>query len=97
MKPLASAFSSCANYIFPVGQNKSITSLRLVGWHGNMQHLLHLHRSGKAPMGSAMLEEVTALATQDTEFYKTIGVDVCHLVWKTCAVRRARHVLSGST
>lgn len=68
-------FSSCANYIFPAGKNKSITALGLVGWHGNMQHLLHLHRTGKAPVTGAWLEEVTTLAAQEAEFYKSIGVD----------------------
>ncbi len=68
-------FSSCANYIFPAGKNKSITALGLVGWHGNMQHLLHLHRTGKAPITGAILEEVTTLAAQEAEFYKTICVD----------------------
>lgn len=68
-------FSSCANYIFPAGKNKSITSLGLVGWHGNMQHLLHLHRTGKAPITGHWLEDVTTLAAQEKEFYQTIGVD----------------------
>lgn len=68
-------FSSCANYIFPAGKNKSITSLGIVGWHGNIQHLLHLHRTGKAPITGAFLEEVTTLTAQEAEFYKTIGVD----------------------
>nr|WP_295777962.1 hypothetical protein [Rhodoferax sp.] len=68
-------FSSCANYIFPAGKNKSITALGLVGWHGNMQHLLHLHRTGKAPLTGTWLEEVTSLAAQESEFYKAIGVD----------------------
>lgn len=68
-------FSSCANYIFPAGKNKSITSLGIVGWHGNIQHLLHLHRSGKAPITGTFLEEATTLAAQEAEFYKNIGVD----------------------
>lgn len=68
-------FSSCANYIFPAGKNKSITALGLVGWHGNMQHLLHLHGTGKVPITGAFLEEVTTLAAQEAEFYQTIGVD----------------------
>ena len=29
-------FSSCANYIFPAGQNKYIESNSLVGWHGDV-------------------------------------------------------------
>nr|WP_315489595.1 hypothetical protein [uncultured Rhodoferax sp.] len=68
-------FSSCANYIFPAGKNKSITSLGIVGWHGNIQHLLHLHRTGKAPITGSFLEEATTLAAQEAEFYKTIGLD----------------------
>ena len=68
-------FSSCANYIFPAGKAKSITGLGLVGWHGNMQHLLYLHRTGKAPLVGVWLEEVTTLAAREAEFYKTIGVD----------------------
>ncbi len=47
----------------------------LVGWHGNMEHLLYLHRTGKAPLTGTLLEEVTTLAAHEAEFYKTIGVD----------------------
>lgn len=68
-------FSSCANYIFPAGKNKSITSLGIVGWHGNIQHLLYMHQSGEVPIQGAWLDEVTTLAAQEAEFYKTIGAD----------------------
>lgn len=68
-------FSSCANYIFPAGKNKSITSLGIVGWHGNIQHLLYMHSTGEVPIQGDWLNEVTTLAAQETEFYKTIGVD----------------------
>ncbi len=44
-------------------------------WHGNAQHLLYLHRTGEVPMQGAFLEEVTALAAQEADFYKAIGVD----------------------
>ena len=68
-------FSSCANYIFPAWKNKSIASLGTVGWHGNIQHLLYLHRNGEVPIQGARLDEATTLAAQETEFYTTIGVD----------------------
>lgn len=68
-------FSSCANYIFPAGRNKSITGLGIVGWHGNMQHLLHLHRTGERPISGDWFNEVTKLAALEEEFFKTIGVD----------------------
>jgi hypothetical protein len=68
-------FSSCANYIFPAGRNKLITGLGVVGWHGNMQHLLYLHQIGEVPIEGAWLDEVTKLASLETDFFKTIGVD----------------------
>lgn len=68
-------FSSCANYVFPAGRNKSITGLGVVGWHGNMQHLLHLHHTGEAPMAGAFLDEVKTLASLEAEFFESIGVD----------------------
>lgn len=68
-------FSSCANYIFPAGRNKSITGLGIVGWHGNIQHLLYLHRIGERPISGDWLNDVKRLAALEEAFFKTIGVD----------------------
>ncbi len=37
-------FSSCANYIFTAGRNKTITARSIVGWHGSEQQDEHLAR-----------------------------------------------------
>ena len=37
-------FSSCANYIFTAGMNKTITADSIVGWHGSVQQDEHLTR-----------------------------------------------------
>jgi len=73
-------FSSCANYIFPAGKSKLITGDGLVGWHGNMRHLLHLHRTGVKPQAPDFLAEITRLAQAETRFFREIGVDD-YLCW----------------
>ncbi len=37
-------FSSCANYVFTAGRNKTITAGSIVGWHGSEQQDEHLAR-----------------------------------------------------
>jgi hypothetical protein len=68
-------FSSCANYIFPAGKNKLISANGLVAWHGNMRHLLHLHRTGVKPQKPDFLEEITRLVQAESRFFQEIGVD----------------------
>ena len=68
-------FSSCANYIFPAGRKKLISGLGMVGWHGNMRHLLYLHQTNARPITGEWLEEVTHLATLEAEFFKSINVN----------------------
>ena len=38
--------SSCANYIFPAGNQKYSSNIGLVGWHGNVTHRIYLPHSG---------------------------------------------------
>ena len=73
-------FSSCANYIFPAGATKTISGLGVVAWHGNMSHLLHLHRSGKKPLLEVDHVLVTRLANIENEFFNDIGLDQ-YLCW----------------
>lgn len=68
-------FSSCANYIFPAGANKSITGLGIVAWHGNMSHLLYLHARGAKPLDAEALKEVQRLQKLENTFFASIGLD----------------------
>jgi hypothetical protein len=68
-------FSSCANYIFPAGATKTISGLGLVAWHGNMQHLLYMHSTGKKPLDAKALVEVQRLVQLESAFFTTIGLD----------------------
>lgn len=77
---VGNCFSSCANYIFPAGANKTISGLGVVAWHGNMNHLLHLHDNGKKHLSVAALAEVRRLAILENEFFKGIGLDE-YLCW----------------
>lgn len=55
---VGNCFSSCANYIFPAGADKSISGLGVVAWHGNMSHMLHMHAVGTKPLDAKALKEV---------------------------------------
>lgn len=72
---VGNCFSSCANYIFPAGANKSISGLGIVAWHGNMSHLLHMHSQGTKPLDAKALLEVQRLAELENTFFASIGVD----------------------
>lgn len=78
---VGNCFSSCANYIFPAGATKTISGLGVVAWHGNMSHLLYLHRSGKKPLLEAdHLALVIRMARIENEFFSSIGLDQ-YLCW----------------
>lgn len=68
-------FSSCANYLFPAGAGKTISGRGIVGWHGNIIHLLYLHESGAEVLSEARLAEVRRLAELEREFFASTGVD----------------------
>ncbi len=72
---VGNCFSSCANYIFPAGANKSISGLGIVAWHGNMSHLLHMHALGTKPLDAKALTEVQSLAKLENTFFASIGLD----------------------
>jgi len=68
-------FSSCANYIFPAGKNKTISALGVVAWHGNISHLLHLHNIGKRPIPDRDLVYIRNLVAQEKAFFASIGLN----------------------
>lgn len=72
---IGNCFSSCANYIFPAGRNKSISGLGIVAWHGNIHHLLYLHGTGQRLLPEQDLPHLKNLAAQEDEFCASIGVD----------------------
>lgn len=67
--------SSCANYIFPAGRNKTAGRPGAVGWHGNMAHVLYLQQSGQANWSEAVIADARTLARREAEFFRRIGVD----------------------
>jgi hypothetical protein len=67
--------SSCANYLFPAGKNKIISGPGVVGWHGNIQHLVYLHESGERVMVEPTYRSLLASAQREAEFFAMIGVD----------------------
>jgi hypothetical protein len=85
--------SSCANYVFPAGQRKSIGAGAIVAWHGNYNHLKQtglwqdeipgrMKRYGEdsATAGARVREEVDRLARLEHDFFAKIGVDE-YLCW----------------
>jgi hypothetical protein len=67
--------SSCANYIFPAGHNKIISSVGLVGWHGTITHRKHLDAIGKTPIGKSELSLMDGLPEREEQFYQAISTD----------------------
>lgn len=68
-------FSSCANYVFPAARNKVIQGSGLVGWHGTIAHLLHLHDLGKQKIPDEVMHQVESMANRERAFFRKIGVD----------------------
>lgn len=68
-------FSSCANYIFASGRTKTILPGGLVGWHGNMSHVLYLHARDRYPMSERDLTGTRRLAEAEQRFFSKIGVN----------------------
>lgn len=68
-------FSSCANYLFVAGKTKIISGRGVVGWHGNMHHLLYLHESGQRTLKGPALDEVKKLVVAENAFFTSVNVD----------------------
>lgn len=67
--------SSCANYVFPAGRRKVLGWPGAVGWHGNITHVLHLHRSGRGRWSEQEIASARVLAQREAQFFRRIGVD----------------------
>ena len=67
--------SSCANYIFPAARHKRLGHPDAVGWHGNMTHVLFLHRIGRGGWSEAQMQSARLLAWRESAFFRSIGVD----------------------
>ena len=72
---VGNCFSSCANYLFPAGAHKTISGLGVVGWHGNMNHLLYLHASGQKRLSDHERTDVERQAALEKAFFASIQVD----------------------
>jgi hypothetical protein len=67
--------SSCANYIVPAGRRKLLGGPFVLGWHGNMAHVLYRARSGQEQWSEAQLAAAAILARREAAFFRSIGVD----------------------
>lgn len=67
--------SSCANYLFPAGRRKLLGHPRAVGWHGNMAHVLYLHRTGQQSWSQPQMDEARQLARDEAALFRRLGVD----------------------
>lgn len=67
--------SSCANYVFPAGRRKLLARPDVVGWHGNMTHVMHLHQSGQGTWEERAIAGARVLARREQQFFARIGVD----------------------
>ncbi len=85
--------SSCANYVFPAGQQKSIGAGAIVAWHGNYHHLkqtglwqddiagrMERHGEDRATAAAYVREEVDRLVRLEQDFFARIGIDE-YLCW----------------
>ena len=85
--------SSCANYVFPAGQHKSIGEGAIVAWHGNYIHLKQTGlwqddiagrrvRTGEdaATARAHVREGVERLVSLERDFFARIGVNE-YLCW----------------
>jgi hypothetical protein len=68
-------FSSCANYVFLAGRRKLLGGPAVVGWHGNMTHVLHLQQIGEGRWTRPEVAAAHVLAQREAAFFQRIGVD----------------------
>jgi hypothetical protein len=66
-------FSSCSNYIFPVGREKHIVAGGIVGWHGTIEHLLYKQKTAATP--DPNLDAIAAMAARERAFYAEVGLN----------------------
>jgi hypothetical protein len=71
----SACFSSCANYIFPAARRKTLGAPGVVGWHGDMAHVLYLQQAGLAQWPPEVMREARELARREAAFFRRIGVD----------------------
>ena len=67
--------SSCANYIFPSGKKKTISTGAIVAWHGSSCHLHYLDITERGSADPIIREYQAALCKRESEFLRAIGVD----------------------
>jgi hypothetical protein len=67
--------SSCANYVFPAGRRKWLSGPAVVGWHGDMAHVLYRARRGDEHWSEELMAQARALAAREDAFFRSIGVD----------------------
>lgn len=67
--------SSCANYIFPAGQRKTISGPGAVAWHGNMAHVIYRQTRGEEQWNEDMMSQARELLPREEAFYRSVGVD----------------------
>ena len=67
--------SSCANYVFPAARRKVMARPGVVGWHGNMAHVLYLQQSGQSSWSESEIRSARELALREAGFFRRIGVD----------------------
>ena len=60
-------FSSCANYIFTAGRNKTITADSIVGWHGSEQQDEHLARGLGLTVEELLAKQYDELVAEGVE------------------------------
>ena len=85
--------SSCANYVFPAGQQKSISAGAIVAWHGNYHHLeqtglwqddiagrMERHGEDETTATAHVRRQVEQLVKMEQDFFTRIGVDE-YLCW----------------
>lgn len=79
--------SSCANYVFPAGQNKKINKGAVVAWHGNYHHLkitglwqdevdrkVKLQGMDYKVARNKVLSQVNKLVEMEKNYFQKIGV-----------------------
>ena len=89
----AYCLSSCANYVFPAADTKSIAPGAVVAWHGNYHHLQQTglwrdeiatrmlrHDEDAATAEARVREQVDRLAGLEEDFFTRIGIDE-YLCW----------------
>ena len=85
--------SSCANYVFPAGNDKSIGAGGIVAWHGNYNHLrqtglwqddiagrMKRYAEDYTTARAYVREEVDRLVRLERDFFVRLGVDE-YLCW----------------